>query len=161
MNEKIKQLVSVEDVKKQIRSVQSRVCRLNKQKSRPDYEKVMADLSLEERLLKARLLEIEPKKMTITTMSEEQLKTLDYNETVRAIKSIQSKKCLEQYNDDQTEYKRALEIEQILMNHRENMKPVDEQHIRKSDVMNLIETLENTEKVSKKKMIEMLKDLIK
>lgn len=152
---------SVDEVKKALRSVQSVKSRLIKQKGREDYEQEYAKVVLKEQLLKEVRAYMEPKKLTVTTMSKEQIEVLTYDETIKAIKSIQSKKCLEQYNEDKTEYNKAVAIEEMLLEHKKNVKPVEDTVVRKSEINDLINQVENMDQqISKEWILEQLRKLV-
>jgi hypothetical protein len=156
-----KQFKTIEDVKKALRSVQSQKCRLLKQKEKETYEQDFAKLVLNEQLLKEVRSYMEPKKITVTTMTQEQMSTLTYDETIKAIKSIQSKKCNEQFNPDQTEYLKAVQIEQMLLEHKKLVKPIEDTVVQKSKVNDLLNELENLDsKISKEYILEQLKNLL-
>ena len=160
-----KSFSDVEEVKKALRSVQSRKSRLKKQKSREDYDELMTEILKEEQLLKEVRDYFEPKKTPVTKMTKEDIEQLNYEETIRAIKSIQSKKCLVQHAtediNDNVEYKKACEIEQMLLKHKENIKPIEEKVIRKSDINDLINHLRNQEeKISTEYVISLLEKLL-
>lgn len=157
-----KKYKNVEEVKKALKSIQSQKCRLQKQKTKENYEQDFAKIVLKEQLLKEVRSYLEPKKITVTTMTKEDIKLLNYDETIKAIKSIQSKKCNEQYNDDQTEFLKAVEIEKMLLEHKATIKPVDEYSIKKSEINDLISNLQNLDsKVSKEYILEQLSKLTK
>lgn len=153
----------LENVKKELKRLQSVKCRLLKQKARKDYESLMTDCLKEEQLVKEVRNYLEPKKLTVTVMTEEQIKNLNYDETVRAIKSIQSKKCLTQYEEDQVNYKDACRIEEMLKNHRETMTPSEKQKVTLSKVDSLAENIANLDKKSltKEWLLEQLENLKK
>jgi len=160
-----KSFSDVEEVKKAIRSLQSRKSRLKKQKSREDYDELMTEILREEQLLKEVRDYFEPKKKPVTQMTKEDIEQLNYEETIRAIKSIQSKKCLVQHAtadiNDNIEYKKACEIEKMLLEHKENIKPIEQKVIRKSDINDLINHLQNQEeKISTEYVISLLKELL-
>lgn len=144
----------VEEVKKALKSIQSIKCRLKKQKGRSDYEVEMKKVLATEQTLKEIRQYLEPKELTVPTMTSEQIKDLDYNETVRAIKSIQSKKCLNKWQPEGIEYKSACEIEKLLIEHRKTVQEVPTEQVRKSDIRNLIEDLENLKDEDKLKILE-------
>lgn len=154
----------VEAVKAEIKRVQSVKCRLAKQKVRQDYETEMQKVVTYEQALKEVRSYLEPKKPTVTTMTMEQIKLLNYDETIKAIKSIQSKKCNVQYLtpniEDNVEYQKALEIERMLLEHKKNIKPLDETVVKKSAIDALIHHMENQEeKISKEYVVAMLQKL--
>lgn len=152
---------TLEDVKKQLKSIQSIKCRLIKQKDRVDYEQEFAKITLKEQIIKEVRAYMEPKKVTVTTMSKEQISVLTFDATVKAIKSIQSKKCNEQYNSDKTEYNKAIEIEQILLDHKATVKPVEDTLVQKSKINDLIDEVENLDtKIDKDWILEQLRNLL-
>jgi len=156
---------NVEEVKKAIRSLQSRKSRLKKQKSRKDYEELMTEILQKEQLLKEVRDYFEPKTIPVTKMSQEDISLLDYDKTIRAIKSIQSKKCLVQHAtehiEDNVEYQKACAIERMLLEHKKAIRPIEETVVRKSDINNLIDHLQGLdEKISKEYIINLLEKLL-
>lgn len=162
--EKAKEFETVEDVKNELKRLQSVKCRLKKQKALADYESKMTQVLKEEQLIKEVRDYMEPKKMTVTTMSAEDISLLNHDETIKAIKSIQSKKCNEQYVTsnplDNKEYVKALEIEKMLLEHKKLVKPIEETVVKKSSINDLIEHLENVNEMSKEELIEKMKELL-
>lgn len=157
---------NVEEVKKAIRSLQSRKSRLRKQKSRKDYEEKMTEILQQEQLLKEVRDYFEPKTIPVPKMTQKDIELLNYEETLKAIKSIQSKKCnvqhLTENINDNEEYKKACQIEKWLLEHKENIKPIEETVVRKSDINDLIDHLQKQEeKISTEYVIELLENLIK
>lgn len=155
----------IEKVKSEIRRVQSVKCRLLKQKAKPTYETEMTQIIKEEQLLKEVRSHIEPRKITATTMTSEDIALLNFDETIKAIKSIQSKKCNTQYLtenvDENIEYQDAIRIEKLLLEHKKTVKPIEDTVVKKSDINELIQHLENQqENVSKEYIIEKLKELL-
>ena len=63
----------------------------------------------------------------------------------------------EEGNND--EYKKAVEIERMLIERRNQIKPVDNAHVRKTDVQTIIDTIESSGKLSQEKILELLKNL--
>ena len=156
----------VEEVKKAIRSIQSRKSRLKKQKGRRDYEEKMTEILQQEQILKEVRDYFEPKKIPVTKMTQKDIELLNYEETLRAIKSIQSKKCNTQHLteniEDNIEYQKACEIERMLLEHKKNIKPIEETVVRKSDINNLIEHLKQQDsKIKTSYVIKLLEELIK
>jgi len=157
---------NVEEVKKAIRSLQSRKSRLKKQKSREDYEELMTEILQQEQLLKEVRDYFEPKTIPVTKMTKSDIELLNYDETQKAIKSIQSKKCNSQHLteniEDNEEYKKACQIEKWLLEHKQNIKPIEDTVVRKSDINDLIEHLQKQEeKISTEYVISLLEKLIK
>lgn len=161
-----KNFKDVEEVKKAIRSLQSQKSRLKKQKSRSDYDEKMTEILKQEQILKEVRDYFEPKKIPVPKMTQEDIKLLNYDETIKAIKSIQSKKCLVQHMtkniEDNEEYKKACEIERMLLEHKQNIKPIEETVVKKSDINNLINHLKQQDsKIKTSYVIKLLEDLIK
>ena len=157
---------NVEEVKKAIRSLQSRKSRLKKQKSREDYDEKMTEILQKEQILKEVRDYFEPKSIPVPKMTKEDIKLLNYDETMKAIKSIQSKKCNVQHLtadiNDNEEYKKACQIESWLLEHKENIKPIEDTVIKKSAVNNLIEHLKQQDtKIKTAYVISLLEELIK
>ncbi len=160
-----KSFSDVEEVKKAIRSLQSRKSRLKKQKSRKDYEKLMTEILQQEQLLKEVRDYFEPKRKPVPEMTKADIELLNYEETLKAIKSIQSKKCNVQHLtddiNDNEEYKKACQIEEWLLEHKKNIRPIEETVVRKSDINSLINHLENQEeKISTQYVISLLEELL-
>lgn len=156
---------NVEEVKKAIRSLQSQKSRLKKQKSREDYDELMTEILQKEQLLKEVRDYFEPKSKPVPEMTKSDIELLNYEQTLRAIKSIQSKKCLVQHATenikDNIEYQKACQIEEWLLEHKQNIKPIEETVIRKSEINDLIDHLQKQEeKVSTEYVISLLKELL-
>ncbi len=156
----------VEEVKKAIRSIQSQKSRLKKQKSRSDYEEKMTEILKQEQILKEVRDYFEPKSIPVPKMTKKDIELLNYEETIKAIKSIQSKKCLTQHLteniEDNEEYKKACEIERMLLEHKQNIKPIEDTVVKKSDINKLINHLKQQDtKIKTSYVIKLLEDLIK
>lgn len=154
----------VELVKKELKRVQSLKCNWLKRKFHPDYEKVLEEVLKEEQLLKEVRMFIVGSKKTVTTFTQEDVDQLTYDETVKALKSIQSKKThtrwLTPIEGDNDEFREACKIEAMLKEHHKNVKPIEDNVVKKSDIQNIIDTIESTGNVSTEKVLEMLKSLI-
>lgn len=154
----------VELVKKAIKRLQSATCRLAKQKGRSDYEAKMTELLAEERALKEVRRLLEPKPQTSTTLSQEDIELLDYTETMKALESIRSKKSntrwLTTVEGDNDEFRAACQIEQWLLEHKQEVKPIDETTIRKTELANMIDVIESSGELSTERIVEMLKSLL-
>lgn len=161
-----KSFKDVEEVKKAIRSVQSQKSRLKKQKGRKDYDEKMTEILQQEQILKEVRDYFEPKTIPVPEMTQKDIELLTYDETQKAIKSIQSKKCLVQHAtenlEDNEEYKKACQIEKWLQEHKQNIKPIEDTVVRKSDINDLIDHLQKQEeKISTAYVISLLEELIK
>lgn len=152
------------EIARELKKVQSAKCRLKKQKRTSSFEREMKDLlTYEEALKEARQL-LNPKAKPVTMYTQADVDKLDYDETVKALKSIQSKKTLSRWltdvEGDNDEFRKACEIEAMLKAKRDSSKPVEEAYIRKSDLQTVIDTIESSGKLSQEKIVELLKDLI-
>lgn len=154
---------NVEDIKKELKNVQSIKCRLKKQKYTQDYELKMTEVIKYEQALKEAREYFEPSKITVTTMGEKEISLLDLDATIKAIKSIQSKKCRVQFSTkdikDNIEYQDCLRIENLLLSHKATLTK-DLNTISKSDLNSYIASLESLDKVNKTKVINDLKNLL-
>ena len=154
----------IEAVKKELKRVASVKCRLIKQKGLPDYEQKLEAVLKEEQLLKEVRSYITGSKKTVTTFEQEDVDQLTYDETVKALKSIQSKKSLTRWltenEGDNDEFRSACRIEEMLKQHLATVKPIEDNTIRKSDLQNVIDTIESTGSSSTEKILEMLKSLM-
>lgn len=152
-------------LKKELKRVASVKCRLLKQKGRPDYESALEEVLKEEQLLKEVRTYITGSKKTVTTFVQEDVDQLTYDETVKALKSIQSKKSLTRWltpvEGDNDEFRSACKIEEMLKEHVKQVKPIEDNTVRKSDIQNVIDTIESTGNISTEKVLEMLRELVK
>lgn len=158
--EEAKKYQDLQEVVKELRSVQSAKTRMKKQKSRKDYESQMTKILQKEQLLKEIRDFLTIPKVTTTRMNLEDIAKLTYEETIKAIKSIQSKKCNSQYDLVKDEYNAACEIEQMLLDHKMVVKPIPDNTVKKSQVNEIIHEIENLENLSKDDMIRMLKNML-
>lgn len=151
-------------VKKELKRLQSAKCNIKKQPGKKTYEADLKDVLEKEEVMKQVKNLLDPKEKPVTMYEQADVDLLDYDETIKAIKSIQSKKThtrwltTEEGNND--EYRNAVRIERMLIEHKNNIKPVDEAYIRKSDLMTIIDELEHHVELSHERIIEMLKELI-
>jgi hypothetical protein len=155
---------TVESLSKELKRIQSVKCRLKKQKGRKNYQELMTDVLTYEQVLKEARSLLVPRAKSVTTFSQSDVDLLDYDETVKAIRSIQSKKTLTKWmtgiENDNDEYRSALAIESMLVAHREIVKPVDDGHLRKSELITVIETIESSGKLTQNKIVQLLKELL-
>lgn len=155
---------NVEKIRRELKRVQSIKCRLKKQKGKSSYEKEMTEVIKYEQVLKEARQLLEPKEKPVTQYTQEDVDKLDYDETVKAIRSIQSKKTLTKWltdvEGDNDEYRKACEIEKMLIERRNKIKPVDNEYVRKTDVQTIIDTLESSGELSQEKIVELLKKLM-
>lgn len=164
VEKKANELKTVEAVAKELKRVQSTKCRLKKQKGKSSYEQEMNEILREEQLLKEARQLLDPKEKPVTMYGQEDVDSLDYDETIKAIRSIQSKKTLTRWlttvEGDNDEFKNAEKIEKMLIERREKIKPVDENNVRKTEIQTIIDTIESSGKLSQEKVVELLKKLV-
>ena len=155
---------NVEKIRRELKRVQTIKHRLKRQKGKSSYEKEMTEVIKYEQVLKEARQLLEPKKKPVTQYTQEDVDQLDYDETVKAIRSIQSKKTLSKWltdvECDNDEYRKACEIERMLIARREKIKPVNNEHVRKTDVQTIIDTIESSGELSQEKIVELLKKLM-
>ena len=154
----------MELVKRELKRVASVKCRLLKQKGRSDYEEALESVLKEEQILKEVRTYITGSKKTVTTFEQEDVDKLTYDETVKALKSIQSKKSLTRWlttiEGDNDEFRSACKIEEMLKEHIKDVKPIEDNVVKKSEIQRVIDTIESVEDISRDKIVEMLKGLI-
>jgi hypothetical protein len=154
----------VEKVKKELKRIQSVKCRLKKQKGKRSYQSEMTEVIRYEQVLKEARQLLDPKEKPVTMYDQSDVDKLDYDETIKAIRSIQSKKTLSKWlttvEGDNDEYRKACKIEKMLIERREKIKPVDNEYVRKTDVQTIIDTIESSGKLSQEKIVELLKSLV-
>ncbi len=154
---------NVELIKKELKRIQSIKCRLKKMKGKSTYQTEMSDILRIEQILKESRNLLEPKDKFVTNYNQEDINQLDYDETIKAIRSIQSKKTLSKWltttENDNDEYRNALKIESMLIERRNINQPVDNQYIRKTDIQTIIDTIESN-KLSQEKVVELLQKLL-
>ena len=153
----------LEQVKKELKRLASVKCRLIKQKGLPDYEAKLEAVLKEIQVVTEARSYIAGAKKTVTTFEQADVDRLTHDETVKAIKSIQSKKYhtrwLTTVEGDNDEFREACRIEEMLKEHLKTVKPIEDNVVRKSDIQRIIETIENTGNISTEKILEMLKGL--
>ena len=164
VEQKAKELKNLENVARELKRIQSLKCRLKKQKGRSDYAEAMTETLAAEQLLKEVRQLLNPKEKPVTQYEQADVDQLDYDETVKAIRSIQSKKTLSRWltdvEGDNDEFRNAVRIEKMLIARRELIKPVDEHHVRKTAIQAVIDTIESSGELSQEKIIELLKNVI-
>jgi hypothetical protein len=154
----------VEKVRRELKRIQSVKCRLKKQKGKSSYQSEMTEVIRYEQVLKEARQLLDPKEKPVTMYTQEDVDQLDYDETIKAIRSIQSKKTLTKWlttvEGDNDEYRKACEIEKMLIERRKKIKPVDDEYVRKTDVQTIIDTIESSGELSQSKIVELLKSLM-
>jgi hypothetical protein len=154
----------IDKLSKELKRIQSVKCRLKKQKGKSSYEKEMTEVLRYEQVLKEARQLLDPREKSVTEYEQFDVDQLDYDETIKAIRSIQSKKTLTKWlttvEGDNDEYRKACKIEKMLIERRELIKPVEDNHVRKTDVQTIIDTIESSGQLSQDKIVELLKSLV-
>ena len=155
----------LEKVRKELKRIQSVKCRLKKQKFKKSYEKEMIEVLKREQVVKEVRQLLEPKEKCVPDFQQEDVDQLDYDQTVKAIRSIQSKKTLSKYltevECENEEYRNAVRVENMLLEHRKKVQPVDDLSVRKTQIESVIEVIESNEELSKETLLDLLKKLTK
>ena len=163
VEEKMKEFQNLEEIKRELKRLQSLKCNLKKNKFQKDYEAKMTAILQEEQLMKEVRDLFNPKKKFVTELTQEDVDRLDWDETIKAIKSIQSKKYhtrwLTPVEGDNDEYRSACRIEEMLLNHKNEVRPIEETVVRKSDIQTIIDTIENSGNLSQEEILRLLKGL--
>jgi hypothetical protein len=164
IEKKANELKTVENVAKELKRIQSIKCRLKKQKGKSTYEAEMTEVIKQEQLLKEVRQLLDPKEKPVTMYEQADVDKLDYDETIKAIRSIQSKKTLSRWltdvECDNDEFRNAVRIEKMLIERREIIKPVDENNVRKTEIQTIIDTIESSGELSQKQILELLNKLV-
>lgn len=155
---------NVDEISKELKRIQSVKCRLKKQKGRSTYAQEMTEALKYEQILKEARQLLEPREKPVTQYVQADVDMLDYDETIKAIRSIQSKKTLSKWltdtECDNDDYRNACKIESMLIARRESIKPVDNDYVRKTDLQTIIDTIESSGKLSQDNIVELLKKLL-
>ena len=118
----------------------------------------MAAVLAEEEVLKEAKNLVAPKEKFVTDYALDDVKALDYERTMRAIKSIQSAICNNQ--GDPEKYEKYKNIESMLLEHKAEVKPLEDGVIRKNDLRTVIDAIRTAGNVSTEKVLEMLENLM-
>lgn len=155
---------SLDSVKKELKRIQSLKCRLQKQKGKHSYEAEMTAVLQQEQAVKEVRRLLDNSEKPVTQYEQDDVDILDYDQTIKALRSIQSKKSLSKWlNDregDNDTYREACRIEQMLVGHRNQIKPVDDLNIRKTAITEIIDRIEATPDITPDYILSMLKELV-
>ena len=150
------------EVKRELKRVASIKSRLKRQQGKSTYEKEMGEVLQYEELLKEVRAHLgDGGNKSVPQYTEEDIKVLSYDETIRAIKSIQSKKSLSKWltpiEGDNDEYRNACRVEELLRVHKETLQPSGGDSVRKNDIRTIVEM---GGELSKEEILDMLKGLL-
>lgn len=142
-------------ISKEIKRLASIKCRLKSMIGKPETASKLEEVEKEEKLIKTVRDYLKNTPKTVSELTEEDIKALNYEDTVKAIRSIQSKKthtkwitsCKQDSNGliipgTSPEYIEACKIETILKNHKKELEP----SYNKVTEKELQEMLENIKK---------------
>lgn len=150
------------EVKRELKRIASIKSRLKRQQGKSTFEQEMNEvLQYEELLKEVRSHLNNGSSKSVPQYTEEDVQVLSYDETIRAIKSIQSKKSLSKWltpiEGDNDEYRNACRVESLLRDHKETLQPSGGNSVSKSDLQSIIDMSEG---LSKDEIVEMLKNLL-
>lgn len=148
------------EVKRELKRIASVKSRLKKQRGKYTYEVEMNEVVQYEELLKDVRALLCGGQKSVPQYTIEDVQSLSYDETIRAIKSIQSKKSLTKWltpiEGDNDEYRNACRVEQLLRDHKETLQPSGGDHIKSK----LKEVLDNKDNLSKDDILQILQELV-
>lgn len=148
-------------LKRAIRNVQSKKCMLAKRKKTENYEAAMAELLAEEQALKEARTILEPKDRKVTEYTQADVDRLDYDSARKALRSIQSTKCLTStLDEDKSRHKNACKIEKMIKIRLNEIKPIDDDLVKKKDIIAIIDSIKTADRIKKDKIVEMLESLL-
>ena len=150
------------EVKRELKRVASIKSRLKRQQGKSTYETEMNEvLKYEELLKEVRSYLGDGGGKSVPQYTEEDVQVLSYDETIRAIKSIQSKKSLSKWltpiEGDNDEYRNACRVESLLRSHKETLQPSGGNSVSKSDIQTIVDM---SGELSKDEIVEMLRNLL-
>ena len=149
------------EVKRELKRIASVKSRLKRQRGKSTYEVEMNEVLQYEELLKEVRTLLCGGQKTVPQYTIEDVQSLSYDETIRAIKSIQSKKSLTKWltpiEGDNDEYRNACRIEQMLRDHKETLQPSGSNSVIKDKLQNI---LDNQETLSKDDILSMIQELL-
>lgn len=155
---------TVDKVNMELKRVQSIKCRLKKMQSRPDNKSQLEKTLVYEDNLKQVRQVLRPIDKKVPDFTQSDIDLLDYDKTVRAIRSIQSKKTLTKYvgkvPEQNDEYVNACKVEQMLLDHRQKLTPIDNNLLKKEQIATIIETIQTSQNLSNEQIVTMLQNLI-
>lgn len=154
----MKQLNNIEEVKKELKRLASIKCRLKKQRGKAGYEIELQRVIEEENKVKELRDRLSDSKKSVTNYTIQDIEHLSYEEVLKAIKSIQSKKSntkwLTEIEGDNDEYRNACKIEDMLKLHRDKLAPQGSTLRQRIN-----EIIEQSDTLSKEEIVELLKGL--
>lgn len=150
------------EVRREFKRIASIKSRLKKQRGKASYEEEMNNVMMYEDLLKeVRSLLSGDVCKSVPQYDLEDVQQLSYDETVKALKSIQSKKSLTKWltdvEGDNDEYRNACRVEEMLKVRKESLRGSTVGVVSKFDIQCIVD---RSDELSKDEVIEMLRSLL-
>lgn len=149
------------EVKRELKRIASVKSRLKRQRGKSTYEVEMNEVLQYEELLKEVRNLLCGGQKSVPQYTMEDIQVLSYDETIRAIKSIQSKKSLTKWltpiEGDNDEYRNACRIEQMLREHKDTLQPSGGSTVLKEKLQSI---LDNQETLSKEDILQIISELV-
>lgn len=151
------------EVKRELKRIASVKSRLKKQRGKASYEVEMNEVLQYEELMKnVRNYIAGSVTKAVPQYELEDVQGLSYEETIRAMKSIQSKKSLSKWltdvAGDNDEYRNACRVEEMLKAHKDMLRPESSSVIRRSVLQ---EVVDRSEHMTKSELLEALRELLR
>jgi len=169
MEKKVNEIIkkfdgNVVEIAAELKRVQSLKCRLLKCKGKKGYEDELNKILNYEQLLKESRGVLVPREKSVTNYDIDDVSKLSYEEVIKALRSIQSKKSLcrwlTEVEGDNDEFRKACEIEKMLNERKKVVDKIDGSLVRKSDVQVIIDILKGAGDLDKNVIIESLEKLV-
>lgn len=155
----------LEKVNRELKRIASVKCRLKKMPGRSDFQENMTAVLQEEELLKNVKSYISGPRKTVSTLTQDEVDHMTLDETMKALKAIQSKKThtkwLTTIPGDNDEYREACRIEQMLKSHRDCMSPGQLGMLSKVDMLKMIDTLRLCDDLSIEDCLDRIVEYVK
>lgn len=150
------------EVKRELKRVASIKSRLKRQQGKSTFESEMNEVLSYESLLKDVRNHLSGGGVkSVPQYTEDDIKVLSYDETIKAIKSIQSKKSLSKWltpiEGDNDEYRNACRVEDLLRAHKDTLQPGGVDTVKKVHLQSIVDM---SDELSKEEIIERLRELL-
>lgn len=153
----------VERINKELKRIASVKCRLKKFPNKRSFNEEMTAILQEEELLKCAKSYVSGPRKNVNTITQSEVDLLSLDETMKALRAIQSKKChtkwLTTTPGDNDEYREACRIEQMLKDHRDALAPIKIGSVSKSDLKSLTASLRLCSDLSVEECLRRIEEL--
>lgn len=154
----------LEKVNRELKRLASVKCRLKKMPNRSDFHESMTATLQQEELMKNVKSYLAGPRKNVNFLTQDMVDVMTIDETMRAIKAIQSKKCHTKWltNDpgNNDEYREACRIEQMLKEHRDSLTPKKLGAVSKAEILSMIGHLRMCNDLSVKECLDHLVEYI-